>query len=211
MKVLILGSAGSMGKRYTSILSYMGIDHRGYDINGLSPMLAAACEGCTHAIVATPIPCHVDDCKEMLSRGLSVLCEKPIAKTVDAVAELAGFYHTSKTSLHMVNNWRFVLGRKRILDAGHNSISLNYFNTGADGDYDLIQPIYLSRGYPTISRTSPVYDCSVNGTLINQMNFDMSYVAMIDAWIHNPALMWTMEDAIKATEKTIKYMERNRA
>ena len=208
-KVLVVGSKGRMGLRYCAIMKYMGIDFVEYDTNGaLNPWSKDEVD---RAIVATPIDDHADTCGRLLALGISVLCEKPISKSIDVLLGLTNVATLSKASLHMVNNWRFVLGRKRILDAGHNSITLNYFNTGADGDYDLIQPIYLSRGYPTISRTSPVYDCSVNGTLINQMNFDMSYVAMIDAWIHNPALMWTMSDAIAATEKTIKYMERNRA
>ena len=209
MKLLICGNLGAMGRRYSTVASYLGIDHVGFDTKkdeGDAPL-----EGVTHAIVATPIDHHVDTCGSLLSLGISVLCEKPISKSMDDLAYLTNQCAKSAGTLHMVNNWRFVLGRKRILDAGHNSIHLNYYNTGADGDWDLIQPIYLSRGYPTISRTSPAYDCSVNGTLINQMNFDMSYVAMIDAWIHNPELMWTMGDAIAATEKTIKYMERNRA
>jgi hypothetical protein len=185
----------------------MGVEHHGYDVSEPHTMPE---NGFDRAIVATPIDDHADTCGRLLALGISVLCEKPISKSIDVLLGLTNVATLSKVSLHMVNNWRFVLGRKRILDAGHNSISLNYYNTGADGDWDLIQPVYLSRGYPTISRTSPVYDCSVNGTLINQMNFDMSYVAMIDAWIHNPALMWTMSDAIAATEKTIKYMGRNK-
>ena len=208
-KVLVVGSKGRMGVRYCCVLKYLGIDFVEYDTNGaLNPWSEDEVD---RSIVATPIDSHVEVCDRLLSNGISVLCEKPIAKDIDALKDLNDVSRLNKASLHMVNNWRFVLGRKKILDAGHNQITLNYFNLGADGDWDLIQPVYLSLGYPTISRTSPVYDCSVNGTLINQMNFDMSYVAMIDAWIHNPALMWTMEDAIKATEKTIKYMERNRA
>jgi len=33
---------------------------------------------------------------------------------------------------------------------------------------------------------------------------------MINAWIKDPALLWSLDDAKKATEKTIKYMEINK-
>ena len=205
MKVLVLGSAGNMGRRYCSILKYCGIDHVGID---LGPNYLAG-DGITHVLIATPISEHYRNIKGLLEKtsGLSILCEKPICKEIDQILELQKISKETKTPIYMVNNWRFILGRWRILQPENNCISLDYYNTGKDGDWDLIQSIYLSRGMPNIKRSSPVYDCSVNGTMITQHNFDLSYVAMIRAWLDIPQLMWTLDDAIKATEKTIKYME----
>ena len=204
MNVLVLGSAGNMGRRYCAILNFLGVDFVGFDISTGADYGSLRLYEFTHVLIATPVNTHIGLIFNLHNVVGSILCEKPISISVDDLLNL----QMNQTSVYMVNNWRFILGVKKLLSPGQNEIALDYYNTGKDGDWDLIQPIYLSRGMPTIKRKSPVYDCNVNGTMITQHNFDMSYVAMIRAWLDTPQLMWNLDDAINATKKTIKYIGR---
>ena len=78
-KVLVIGR-GNMGKRYLAILKYLGVDHDSFDVTD-SEDIEPDIDGCTHAIVSTPIDQHYDNCVWCIDNHLHFICEKPVSYT----------------------------------------------------------------------------------------------------------------------------------
>jgi hypothetical protein len=190
MRLLIAGNLGSMGIRYTAICKYLGHEVIGYDLCDTATLPPIA----DKVIIATPVQSHLQWCLWAINEKIPFLCEKPISYSIEETQELRQACESSGVSGYMVNNWQFVLPGE-FLQIGMNDIMLNYYNTGRDGIYDLIQPCYLAR-YLKVNKESPFYNSTVNGYHVTQYNFDKSYVNMIEKFIDdNSQYLWTMYDA----------------
>jgi Ulp1 family protease len=207
LKVLVIGSLGTQGRRYCAILKYLDIEHIGYDI--VDSFNSVPCNKITHAIIATPIDTHYHWCLWCVENKIPFLCEKPISKNIDEIETIKRECKNEKVDGRMVCNWAFVLPYKNSnlsLNRHENTIVFDYFNTGKDGIYDLIQPIYLSDEISSFKFKSPVYNCKINGAEVDQRDFDASYSVMLGAWFsENINHLWSMDDAIKATEKLLSW------
>jgi len=204
MRVLIIG-IGAMGKRYKAILKYLGVDFVECDLYNQKEIWQHSPK-VDRAIIATPIDKHYEWCLWCISHKIDFLCEKPISKNIEQVKDLKMLCDRNDVDGRMVCNWAFVSGE---LEPSKNAIHFDYYNTGKDGFWDLIQPVYLDNGNSKFIFKSPFYICMIEGKKISQHDFDISYVEMIRYWIHQPEILWSMSDAIKATEKIIEWGKKN--
>lgn len=192
-----------MGKRYKAVLDYLEIENIGIDAGEDVP------KDFDRAIIATPTDSHAMWCLEMIRRKKDFLCEKPLSRSLESIDNIIKQAKKKKVDGRMVCNWAFVRDEfKPIRSAKH--ISYDCYNTGNDGfEWDLIQLIYLADGSGSMyfDNNSPIFHCSIDFHKINRQDIDVSYVRMIDNWIKNKKLLWSLEDAREATKKVLKYME----
>lgn len=206
MKILIIGSKGNMGRRYVAICKYLGHEviecdlHNIKDIYDMPPQV-------DRAIIATPINQHYMWCEYCIYNKIPFLCEKPISKNIEEIKELIRLSEENHVNGRMVCNWKFVV-RGIPLTQGNNDIYFNYYNTGKDGFWDLIQPVYLSRKF-IFKNKSPYYQCLIGMVPANQYDFDWAYFIMIDKWLQNDKYIWSLPQALEATEKLIAWAKDN--
>lgn len=200
MKILVIGSNGNMGRRYMVILKYLGVESVGIDL-GMN--FEIAMQSFDRAIIATDTPAHQVWVESMIHRGIPFLCEKPISKDLGFLDWLK---HKSAEG-RMVSNWAFVKPGQ-ILSPGKHEIEYDCYNTGKDGlAFDCIQLIHLAKGFPKLQTDCPTFKASIDGELITLDAIADSYVTMIKTWLTEPEKLWNLEEAKKATEKTLSYME----
>lgn len=216
MKVLVIGSKGNMGRRYCAILKYLGVEYEGVDMEW-NPRLTT--EGYTHAIIATPTYVHGESiflCSEFVKH---ILCEKPISKSIESIKHCMNIGATDFTDIRMVCNWKYALGNR---EPGDVDIHYSNYNTGKDGTgWDCIQLIYLANNLE-VNTDTPFFSCRAThpnaaNYKLDESDFDIitladieqSYITMIKNWLEIDGRtneLWDLEDALKATEKTIKWM-----
>lgn len=212
MKVLIIGGEGNMGRRYSCILKHLKHEVIISDIDDKdrNKKISKA----EYIIVATPTDRHVVDLMEIYQQRVDkltyILCEKPIdTSTVDVKATCALYNKDNNLNLYMVNNYNHIPIIKRDTKIKPNSLYKNlnitkycYFNSGNDGlYYDCIQLIYLARNKVILSNDSPFYLCMINGYTIERLDIDISYIDMLDDFLHNREHMWGVDDILKAHKK----------
>jgi hypothetical protein len=221
MKILVIGSKGNMGRRYTAILKYLGHEVIGLDLDNFQAIFhyeknditcpnsyeASLKTTINRAIIATPIDKHYEWCVWCINNKIPFLCEKPISKDIDEIKNLMAFSENAGVDGRMVCNWAFIHSYETLLP-GENGITLDYYNTGNDGFWDLIQPVYLGKKF-TLRKKSPAYICTTNGHIVNQYNFDWSYVNMIKKWLENSKEIWSLPQALEATKKLIAWAKDN--
>lgn len=194
MKLGLFGYAGNMGRRYFSILDRMA---QGVEIVGVESGDKTDYDF-DLAIVATPVDSHFGICVDLISRGVPTLCEKPISKSEVELLTLQDASKRSSTPLYMVNNWSHLCSMPaQTVD----SIKIVNHNTGPDGFWDLIQPMFLLKPDAYLEIVPiPVFSVTVNSWRVyNREAFDWSYISMIDAFISgNSGKLWTISDAIVA-------------
>ena len=199
--ILLIGSEGSIGKRYQAILRHLSIEYQCFD-----PVLGQMepdWNDVDKVLIASPTDTHYYWCQRSLDKGIPFLCEKPVSKNVEEVSAIASRCKLTGIDGRMVCNYKFVLGRKKpIVD--------DYFRTGGDGVYwDLIQLLYLNPELKFYTKC-PIWTLITEHDVIRYGNLENSYVAMIISWVggHNDHL-WNMEDAAKATEVVIERMKKD--
>ena len=198
-KVLLIGCKGNMGRRYAAIMNFHKIPFRGVDIGDKYKL-----SGYSHAIIATPIDTHFKLCQETVSSGIPTLCEKPISKDMDEVRQLERLSVAAQTPLYMVNNWWHIRCER------YNRIVFDYYNTGNDGFWDLIQPVWYSKEFD-FNNKCPIYYCFIDGFDINRINFDASYVDMIFAFTCDCTdELMRISEAVEAHKKVIAWGKKNK-
>lgn len=211
MKVLVIGSKGSMGARYCAILRHMKEDLVEADID--NPKWYEL--DFDRAIVATPTESHLGVCTLLARMRKPFLCEKPIDKNSTFVSILAEDCKRWGADARMVSNWIYAINRSlsRVGEAAvkdEMEIEYNYYHSGSDGFFwDAIQPIYLA-GRFKYNRTSPIFDCKVNGNPVTLDDFSHSYPMMVSDWLYSKNnWLWTLEDSMKANRKVEEAMKQD--
>jgi hypothetical protein len=188
-----------MGRRYASILNYLGIDWSGIDI-GDDPVPKKETSG---IIIATPTHSHLLDVKHYSLFWKPILVEKPLGKNQCFLANICNF---TTTPLQMINQYAyypFVEGQEGITE-------VDYYNTGGDGlIWDCINIIGLARGEVRIRNKSPVWNVTINGTKLDRSLIDQCYVDNISDWIRSPKKD-NRDYIIKAHNRIVDY-ERNQS
>ena len=204
MQILIIGSSGNMGQRYSACLRLLGHSIIPYDIGTREPILSLM-EQCDKALVCTPTYQHYNDVMMLINNGVDFLCEKPIYKDVETIEKILAKAKDREVTGHMVCNWKYVFDKP--LEPGTCKIDYNCYNTGKDGTaWDCIQLIYLAKGKPDIKTDSPVFSCSINDKSVNRQMIDYSYLNMMKRWLSDHCDLWTLDDAIEATKSVYRYM-----
>jgi hypothetical protein len=189
-KVLVVGYLGNMGKRYTTILEYLGIDWVGVDYKiwgnysdskGKLKMLPKKFpqKDVDGIIIATPTNTHLNYLRTYKNAGVPLLCEKPITKDLLELAKVIDELGKSKTKVSMVNQYSY------LQEAGTSGPTIyNYFKHGGDGLYwDCIQPIGLAKDAVLVGEDSPVWTCFLNGHKISLADMDAAYIEMMSDWV----------------------------
>lgn len=178
MKILVIGSRGSMGQRYCSILNYLGHKPIEYDIEHMDHDIDFDLDRC---IIAVPTFFHTQEMvRVIMATGdlCKILVEKPMTTNDWDLTR----FEPHKNQLRQVNNWEHL---PTICPNGNNEISYNYFRAGKENDrWDVAQPRWLTReGLLHLSFQSPIFDVEINGHHITQKDVDKSYVQMIEYWL----------------------------
>jgi hypothetical protein len=191
MKILVIGAKGSTGKRYCAILKCLGHKVIQADIEDLVYAIPNYC------IIATPTNTHASILKNLVVGGAkNVLIEKPAFDNFSEI-EVAKKY---KIDIRQVCNWQYIADMKA---PGQNTIIYDYYNPGPDkysNRENLAQLIYLA-GEFKCKLTSPVFNVSVNGSIISHRQIEMSFVKMIERWIAYPTELWGLDDVEKMLTK----------
>ena len=181
MSILIIGGKGNMGRRYRSILSYLGKDTCVSDIDTPPKESWRMAERSDGIIIASPTDTHTGFILSLAKLGKPILCEKPISKDVKELAKVLR-YTRNKCPIAMVYQYGMIADTK-----GKGLTHYDYYHHGSDGLFwDCIQLIGLANGDLKLSETSHIWRCQINGTRINRGQMDYAYEAFISAWLRNP-------------------------
>lgn len=216
MRVMIIGSCGNIGSRYAAIVRYLGHEVVPYDIKLKLPGLPQEYDCC---IIATPISDHTGYLKKMILDGTPVLCEKPISNRIEdvqnivrVICQLQGPAETRTRTVHafMVNNWAFVGGECRP-PMSEGRIVINTYNTGPDGDWDLIQPLYLVEDIDNfeLCKKHPGLYVEISGHVYGRDDFDESYVDMVKCFLDRDyGNLWPVEYILEAHDRVRRYSQK---
>jgi hypothetical protein len=178
--ILLVGSEGAQGKRYQAILKYLGKDFRRVDEIWGEPTFddpsvqPAAFSG---IILATPTDTHIDQVRRYLGWRVPILVEKPFSKDVDALKALEP--EANGVPLSLVMQYRHLaIGTKQ------EPSFYDYFRHGNDGlTWDCLQTIALAKGPVRLSEASPVWNCVINGHMLNIADMDGAYIREVQDWL----------------------------
>lgn len=205
MKVLLVGALGNMGRRYTAILNALGHNVVPIDENeGFSCENSGDTLGATHAIVATPTDTHVGAVRdvERYTDVAHILCEKPICKKVGTLECLFKEF----PNLYSVNQYAHLAEAPQFMFRTGYDSRYNYYNSGKDGlAWDCFQIFALANGPVTVSNTSPIWNCVINGIWIDQRNMDMAYVRMIEDFLGPKKNVWGRDIVMRTTERILAH------
>lgn len=199
MKIAVIGALGNMGRRYCAIIKYIGHEIEPIDIG-----CGGSLVDCDRAIIATPIEGHYEWIQSCFDKDIPWLCEKPITMRMDIMEKIHRQWKTLAAPGYMVNNWCYTLNPE--LHPNSHNIVYNYYNTGADGVWDLIQPLYLSKNF-VFARNSPTFSTLVDEQHVTLEDMDRSYPMMIQDWLGPNKFTWDIQDALAATRKLVEAKE----
>lgn len=199
-EIMIIGSEGSMGKRYQAILKYLDHGFAAVDKDKtVSQMLEIAQDPLIGSfIVATPTDTHAMIVEALMPLQKPILCEKPLSRSVKNVRYLYDLSKQWGTKLTMMAQYKFAveLGSNTQGDSWYN-----YFRHGNDGIYwDCMQVIGMAKGFPVLGEDSPIWSCCINGRPLNLGTMDQAYVEFVKQWIDG-TLEQTPEEVIAMHEK----------
>lgn len=182
-KVLLIGSEGSMGKRYQAILNQLKVPFGRVD-TGRNVSDFDSWDTYTHFLVASPTDTHYQIIKDIEKFKKPILCEKPITKNLDELRELLDL---CQERLSIVFQYLSLINFNSNVDSQSKMSWYNYFRTGNDGLYwDCMQIIALHRngmGSLEIANVSPVWSCCINGKPLSINGMDSAYVAYLHTWL----------------------------
>lgn len=199
MSVLLIGSEGSMGKRYQSILRFLGKEFVRADKQHQKKQIRAMAENSEGVIIATPTETHADFIRLTLSLGVPVMCEKPIIKNTAELRELMKMVSSTGTKFSMMNQYKMLATRAAV-----GVTSYDYFRHGNDGlVWDCIQVIGLATGDVTLKEESPYWKCKINGRPLHVEHMDHAYVEYVRQWFQNPTQ--DLGEIVAVHEKTADF------
>lgn len=210
--MLIVGAAGSMGKRYRAILNSLNVPFKSFDLVEYPRMwenetIIPAVDWfhvkhCQRAIVCTPSRTHSISVDELQELGIKkLLIEKPM---FDHETDYQ-WARKQTADLRMVCNYKFIDGTEgptmyNYYDAGREEPWMNYF-----------QIIGMARGELQIHDRSPVWQCTMNGRILSLLDVQNSYVTMIRKWIKDPSELVGLEEAYQWFQKAQKWASEYKA
>lgn len=205
MKVLVIGSKGSTGKRYCSILRGMGHDVVEYDLTEHSK--SERLPKFDKAIIATPTKTHCEyhdiiyynrTFEDRFQMNTDILIEKPATDNI---------YDIQRMFCKMVCNWAFVFP-DRILQPGKHTVFYECSNHGNEGFwFDTCQLHILSNGRGRIGERINTFYAEIDGEKVTRDMIEASYVRMIDAWFYRPYEIWNVQYLIPELSYIIRKHE----
>jgi hypothetical protein len=179
MSILIIGSEGSMGKRYQAILSYLGKSYECMDIHNCER--SDLWQKASSFVIATPTPTHLKLIRMCIPFGKPILCEKPLSTDTQALLETLHEVKASQVNLTTMFQYQMM----GIGTSGHSHY--DYFRHGNDGlAWDCFQIISLAKGEISLGETSPVWRCTINGNPLYFQAMDWAYIKFVEKWLMDP-------------------------
>jgi hypothetical protein len=205
--IALIGSEGSMGKRYQAILQYLDQKHLPLDRTLMSQdEILERASSCQKIIIASPTCTHLYYLRNLLPTKADILCEKPVHKNTDELVDLHDFCRRSGLSYKMVMQYQELLDPS----ADGSFSEYNYFRHGNDGlAWDCLQTLALSKGPVRLSQDSPVWYCMINGQRLQLSDMDQAYVNFIVKWLEG-RLTQTLDDIELAHRRVEKYLQQER-
>lgn len=180
--ILIIGSEGSMGKRYQAVLRYLGHGMIRADKDASEKQVGDAARKAAGIIICTPTDTHSNVIKAVLGAKKPILCEKPVCKDLDQLHQLMSQVDASNVPFRMVMQYEHLLNKNRIGRSFYD-----YFRTGNDGIFwDCLQIIAFARGELTLRNVSPIWSCMINGQSLKLSDMDAAYIAEVQRWMLRP-------------------------
>lgn len=179
--LVLLGSEGSMGKRYQAILKSLNIEHTCFDKDPDMNALNKACRHSRYAIIATPTETHTQLIEYLVENRIpEILCEKPICKDIDELKKNYAKVMEYGSRLTMMFQYSLMANERTIGDTYYD-----YFRHGKDTlAWDCIQIIGLARGAVWLSNKSPTWRCLINGKPLGLNMMDKAYVKFVENWLN---------------------------
>lgn len=207
---LIIGSNGSMGKRYQAIMAHLKQDCYLADIGTSNVELARQIDASENIIIATPTNTHFEMIKKSASRGKNILCEKPLSKDMKELVSMFDFIEASQCRFNMTMQYCELFDPNSV-----GTSEYNYFRSGNDGlVWDCIQIVGLSKGKLVLQNMSPIWRCKINGKRLNLGDMDMAYVNFVKKFLmkkenYNLDELWRIHEktAILANAGEFSYAQ----
>lgn len=183
MSVLIIGSEGSMGKRYQSILRFLGKSFMCVDLHNKNTDYEYMHRRASGFIVATPTGTHHSIIKSLAPNRKPILCEKPVTKSPAEFTDMKVALMENKTPFRMMMQYEMLVGKSRI-----GPTFYDYFRHGNDGlIWDCMQIIALARGKVELRENSPIWMCKINGQMLSLSHMDAAYIGYVQKWFNDPS------------------------
>jgi len=204
MKTLVLGQYGRMGRRYSAILSHLGVDYDGWDVTEVgeshTPNIGRLCPSLhnfARVIICTPTEHHIDNIYQCLQAGVKwILCEKPVAMSLEKVQDLITKVHRS--DLRVVCNWAYVFDKRTLGVRSHDVWYRNWYSGQHSIDWNCIQLHYLSRDWADLG-VGPRFQTRIDGEQVTLGDIDDSYIRMLQQWYRDPEGLWGTADILEQT------------
>jgi len=182
-KFLLLGSEGSMGKRYSAILNFLNIKFTPYDIR-TNPKVPSF-KKFTHIMICTPTDTHFSILEKLIPLNKIILCEKPISKSITELLAIRDLLLKSESKLTMMMQYQKMIPLETRENYNIKSHShYDYYKTGNDSlAWDCLQIIALARDGIHLGNTSPIWTCIINGKKLELSDMDLAYVRFLESWI----------------------------
>jgi hypothetical protein len=190
-----------MGKRYASILDYLGEPWVGVDVGYEIPFMQ-------NYIVATPTSEHISNILDIkiVNKNATILCEKPITTYITEFERIPKDYWSD---IFMVNQYRYYPNLK-ILSVWNGSTEYNFYNSGNDGlAWDCIQLIHLAKNKKNIrlSNKSPSWQARINGMSLSKQAIDQCYISMLEDFCGGSfGALWDLHQAYKAHKEVLQFL-----
>lgn len=182
MSILLVGGDGNMGKRYRTVLDFLGKKWKSTDINTPMEVTADLARAADGIIICTPTEEHTTYIHLFHDMGVPILCEKPISKDMEDLKQCLASCGKAGTVLDMVFQYKHLAISQR-----PGPTSYNYFRHGNDGLYwDCIQVIGLAQDAVRLKEDSPIWQCKINGHVLDLAEMDGAYVSFIRRWLKLP-------------------------
>jgi hypothetical protein len=177
--VLLVGSKGSMGQRYTAVLKALGVRFTAVDKDDPWP---SDYDG---AIVATPTATHAEIALTCVREGAAVLVEKPISTSNFAAHTFCDEVDKLQGKVRMVNQYLHM--PRHDSEKLRGITAYNYFRHGSDGIfYDCISILALASGPVHLAESSPEWLCAINGAVLRLSDMDKAYEDMVARFVSEP-------------------------
>ncbi len=205
--IALIGSGGSMGKRYQAILNHLKEPFLALDAADLTQdEIIKKASKCDRILLASPTPTHLEYLKALLPSKAKILCEKPVCTDLDQLIAL----HAECDKKH--HSYNMVMQYKRLdvpLKTPNRWSYYNYFRHGNDGlAWDCLQTIALAQGPVWLKEDSPVWECTINGRRLSIAEMDQAYIAEIRLWLMD-ALDQSMDEILQAHKKVVIWKAEN--
>ena len=184
MKTIVLvGAAGSMGRRYQAILKHFGARAVLFDPAMQNPYpfldtVGSAVRASDGVIIASPTATHAAYCISLADAGVPILCEKPVSTDLDEVEAV----------LDRVSGPFRMMAQYTLLNPFDDGETFyDFYHSGSDGlAWDCIQLLGLARGFVTLRDESPIWRCTLNGRILSLDDVGWAYVEYVKQWLDEP-------------------------